>query len=127
MTREQRDSFIRLVAELDPVQFRHGDCIGADSDAHDIITRYGNDTYIIIHPPKNERYRAFKDGNIILEAKRYLERNKDIVDLSDVLVSCPKTAENKMSGGTGFTIRYALSHACPVIIILPDGTLERYD
>jgi len=80
MTQEQKESFkniCELAASLEIFcQFHHGDCIGADADAHDIAEKYMD---IVIHPPLNNSKRAFKNSNKILEPKEYLTRNKDIV------------------------------------------------
>jgi hypothetical protein len=97
---------------------RHGDCIGADTDFHNICIElskdYPNKINIYIHPPINKKYRAYNnlDNNynniFILPEKEYLERNKDIVNNSDILLAAPedKNIESTRSG-TWFTIRYA--------------------
>ena len=52
--------------------FRHGDCIGADEDLHDLLMLAGLD--IIKHPPINPVKRAFCFGGLELEPKEYIER-----------------------------------------------------
>ena len=56
------------------------------------------------------------------EPRQYHERNRNIVDATDILVATPK--ENKgdiYRGGTWYTINYAVSKGKPVYIIWPDG------
>lgn len=86
-------------------EFHHGDCIGADAEAHD-IAKYWADG-IVIHPPIDESRRAFKKGNVILPQKPFLKRNQDIVDACDILIACPKTHMEELRSGTWATIRYA--------------------
>lgn len=103
-------------------EFHHGDCIGADKEAHDIVVEYLG-CGIVIHPPENNVKRAFcKSGNIlkICDQKEYLARNRDIVDQTDILVACPKGPEERRSG-TWSTVRYAKKVGRRVIIIMPDG------
>ena len=101
---------------------RHGDCIGADSDFHDISKLY--DKKVIIHPPKNKTKRAFKRGDVILEPDEYLKRNHDIVDACNILLATPKENEEVIRSGTWATIRYGKKSKKMVIIIFPDGKVD---
>ena len=85
-------------------EFHHGDCVGADAEAHDIARCEG--CRIVIHPPDNDKYRAFCIGTREELEKPYLERNHDIVDACDLLVATPDGPEAQRSG-TWATIRYA--------------------
>lgn len=83
----------------------HGDCIGADSDFHDILRAYYPDKWkIVIHPPEKNALRAFKLGDIIYPQKPYLKRNRDIVDACNVFLGFPK--DKQEVGGTWSTINY---------------------
>ena len=86
-------------------EFHHGDCVGADAEAHDIakLRRYKT----IAHPPTIENKRAFKAADIILEAKKYLDRNQDIAEVCDVLIAAPLTDKEVLRSGTWSTIRKA--------------------
>lgn len=106
MSDKQKRAFIAFVKENKPSEFHHGDCIGADSEAHDIVEHYSPNTKIIIHPPKDAKKRAFKSGEEVLNERDYLDRNKDIVDHTDILVATPKGKE-ELRSGTWSTIRYA--------------------
>jgi hypothetical protein len=100
----------------------HGDCINADSDAHDLAVLADMD--IVIHPPSNPSTRAFKStGNIvaILPEMPYLDRNKAIVDSTVRLIAVPDGPEHIRSG-TWSTVRYARKRGKPVTIVWPDGS-----
>jgi len=106
--------------------FHHGDCVGADAEAHDIVHRTTN-AYIYIHPPTNDAYQAHKIGNFNHPPKPYLERNHDIVDESNILIATPGQMQEKLRSGTWATIRYAKyakKVMIPIIFIWPNGTVN---
>ncbi len=97
--------------------FHHGDCIGADAEAHNIAVALGY--RIIIHPPLNESKRAFcKGADMTVPALPYLERNKIIVNATTSLVAAPKGPE-ELRSGTWSTVRYAKRIGRPVTIFMP--------
>lgn len=103
-------------------EVHHGDCIGADSDFHDISNKFN--FKIIIHPPKNPYKRAFKKSDTILKEYDYLDRNKHIVDSCDILLATPKEKMEVLRSGTWSTIRYAKKNKKRIIIVYPDGSVE---
>ena len=109
----------------DITEFHHGDCVGADAQAHNLIDGMGLHDRIVIHPPTNSSRVAFKPSLKILEPKPYLERNHDIVDACDVLLACPSSMVEQRRSGTWATIRYAKKVGKSYMIIYPDGT-SRY-
>lgn len=106
-------------------EVHHGDCIGADAMFHNICTNLNIKT--IIHPPDNNKMRMFCQGNVILSAKKYLTRNRDIVNGTDILIAFPSSKEEILRSGTWSTIRYAKKVNKKVIIIYPNGELENYN
>jgi hypothetical protein len=95
-----------------------------DSEAHTNCLSLCPNTRIHIHPPKDDRYRAYRKSEYIAEPKPYLERNRDIVMRSDVLVAIPKTDKEDLRSGTWATVRYAqYEQQIPVMIIRPDGNI----
>ena len=127
MTIPQELSFKEYLLKISISEFHHGDCVGSDLEAHNIINKDFN-CDIIIHPPKNNKFRAFcyKEDNSkhkILEEKEYLDRNNDIVDNCDILVAIPDTKYQEFRSGTWSTIRYGLKQGKKVIIINPDGEI----
>lgn len=103
-------------------EFHHGDCIGADTDFHKIVTETYNK--IIIHPPINSSKRSFCNGDIILECKEYLVRNHDIVDSTDVLFVAPSGMNEELRSGTWATYRYAMKKEKAIFIFFPNGKVE---
>jgi hypothetical protein len=105
----------------------HGDCIGADKD-FDTIAKELN-LIRFSHPANNtENKRANCDAEKTYPSKPALERNKDIVNTTDMLLATPGQNKEILRSGTWATIRYALktySPAYSVYIIYPNGNLER--
>jgi hypothetical protein len=128
MTEKQKTTFEELIrkvsARKDAVCFHHGDCVGADYEAANIVHNLGIPNLIVCHPPINEKSRAFFAFNTIInQAKEYLVRNKDIVNESEVLIGCPKEFKEVRRSGTWSTIRYALKMGKRVYVIYPDGSV----
>lgn len=123
MTLHQERELRLLIHRLDIIEFHHGDCVGVDSEAHDIVLDLFPDAQITIHPPTDPKYRAWRHGNTILEPLPYLERNRKIVDSVDLMVGVPDGPERKRSG-TWSTIRYTKSRQIPLRIVHPDGDLQ---
>ena len=105
--------------------FCHGDCIGADAQAHDIANSLH--WKIKIYPPENSKYRAFKEARTIYRPRHYLERNKIIVDKTSRLIVCPNENEEILRSGTWSTFRYAKSLFKKIIVLLPDGNILLYN
>jgi hypothetical protein len=127
MTEAQKESFRELLIWFkehtppwDKPELHHGDCVGADEEAHKIAKDL--DYRVIVHPPINESARAFCLGDKILEQKEYIDRNHDIVDVSDYLIGAPSSSREQVRSGTWATMRYsAKNYPDNLIIIQPDG------
>jgi len=124
MTSEQRKAVKLLLKTTHPLMVHHGGCHGADSEfdvlAHDLGIP------IVVHPgDNNQRFKFTKKKNrIVCHVSPYLERNREMVNLSSVLIAAPKTRNEEPRGGTWFTIRYARKVFTPTIYtIYPDGTV----
>lgn len=107
---------------LNAFEFHHGDCIGADAQAHRIVM--STHAEIVIHPPKNNSKRAYCKSSNILPEKEYLERNRDIVDWSDIIIATPFEDKEILRSGTWSTVRYAKANNKFVYLILPNGKIE---
>jgi hypothetical protein len=120
MTAKQRESLANLLRHYYDTngarEFHHGDCIGADAEAHEVAVAIGY--RIVIHPPTNPYKRAFKSGTV-RPAKTYLDRNHDIVDESDVMVATPKSTVEELRSGTWATIRYTRKSGKHLHILAP--------
>lgn len=123
MAAQQQEAVRRLVSHTYD-EAHHGDCVGSDEMFHDIATDAGIRT--VIHPPSLSGLRAWCEGDEVLAAKPYLDRNRDIVDACDLLVATPAEPEEQSRGGTWYTIRYARTLGKPVVIVWPNGEIS-YD
>lgn len=103
--------------------FHHGDCVGADQDAHEVADEMN--FWTICHPPIVEEYRAFTENQETRPTKDYLDRNQDIVDESNILVATPRKFRESRRSGTWATVRRARKKPIPIIIIWPDGNIEK--
>jgi hypothetical protein len=123
MTLEQSYRLYHLLCET-PTEtvLHHGDCEGADSQAHGIALDAAIPS--IVHPPADDRLRAYCAEYLELrEPKPYHDRNRDIVDETEYLIATPAEREEQDKGGTWYTVRYARANDRSVTIIWPDGTL----
>ena len=119
MNDRQKIRFRSLMLHLCPLALNHGDCVGVDSEVHEIAVGMGIDVYL--HPPINPKLRAFCQGYMSSEEpKEYFERNRCIVSSSGVIIGVPSTDYDTGRGGTWYTINYALSKGLPVAIVYPD-------
>lgn len=122
MTREQVSALNALLPIADPSsEFHHGDCLGADAEAHDIATGCGCRT--VSHPPIKDALRAFKKADEYRDPKSYFARNRDIVEETDYLIAAPKEFAEQVKGGTWYTVRFARENDKRVLIIRPDGAI----
>lgn len=102
-------------------EFHHGDCIGADFDAATIVWSVERYIEIVSHPPLSQFYRAWAPAHRSMPAKPYLDRNRDIVDATDILIATPGENEEQVRSGTWSTVRYARSVGKPVHILGVEG------
>jgi hypothetical protein len=94
----------------------HGDCKGADAEAHAIAVELGWD--IIIHPPVKRIMRAYcGDGAIILPPMDYLARDEEIVRVSNFIFAAPKSDTEERRSGTWYTVRHARKLGKRVILL----------
>jgi hypothetical protein len=100
------------------INFHHGDCHGADAQAHDIAIEH--QARIYLHPSNLMGQRAFCEPyHILYEQKQPIARNHDIVDACRELIACPKADAEELRSGTWATIRYARKVGRRVILIYP--------
>ena len=124
MTGNQEEVFLGLMEQFMLGCFVHGDCVGADEDAHSIVKNLG--TYkICLRPCDIDSQRAFCEGAFKIESTEPpLLRNKKIVDDVTLLIACPCGFKEQLRSGTWATIRYAKKIGRKVIIIWPDGCVD---
>lgn len=124
MTYKQAATFTGLLTLTPMVEFHHGDCVGADEQAHNLVIAHGG-IFIISHPPDNDKHRAHCDDvTYQFQPLPYLDRNRAMVDLCDLLIATPGQKEEILRSGTWATIRYARVLGRRVVMVYPDGSWE---
>jgi len=121
MTEKQKNKVRDLFILLAATEFHHGDCIGADAHAHDIF-KCCRKQRIVLHPPTIPDKRAFCSAHHSLPPLPYLDRNKEIVLSTDLLIATPGEPDEQLRSGTWSTIRFARKQGRPLYIVLPDGS-----
>lgn len=122
MTPAQLKTVRRLFEELRLHVLHHGDCVGADEQAHQEAKAL--DAWVVIHPPDKEDFRAHCKGDDTRPPAPYLKRNLEIAQARDGLVAAPRTPIETLRSGTWATVRYARAYGRPVWIVLPDGSVR---
>ena len=122
MSSNQIKEFEKLFKSKDFEEFHHGVCIGSDKQAHDHITSIKNEknAKTVGHPPKYKKFMAECECDYVMKPYDYLQRNKNIVDETDVMVATPDTKE-RVRSGTWSTIRYARKQGKKIYIIHKNG------
>jgi len=128
MTEYQKAALRKLLSlavndsiEPQTVVFHHGDCKGADAEAHEIALELGCE--VIIHPPVKRMMRAYCQGaRENLPFKDYLERDRCIVDSTIGMIAAPKSNKEERRSGTWYTVRYARKMNKTVILLSRDKT-----
>lgn len=129
MSDAQKNSFLKLIKEKNFTDFHHGDCIGSDEQAHNIVEEYcasnksKEKIKIHVHPPKYKKYRANCQADIEYIPDDYLERNHNIVDTTDLLIATPDIQETLRSG-TWATVRYAREKNKRIYVIRKNGDIS---
>ncbi len=122
----QERQFREIIEAFIPTEFHHGDCVGADKRAHDVIWEIRNYKYpymkIIIHPPDKDIHRAFCRidvirGDDLMGELPYLLRNENIVSATDLLIAVPLEQVEQKRSGTWHTVRKAREQHKPIIFL----------
>lgn len=123
ITDNQKEEIIKILDKYNNLIVSHGDCVGSDTDFHNICVNYKNihpkkNIKIVIYPPNYPKFRAFNKGDLIMNEKPYLERNLDIVKNSSILIACPiDKNKEELRSGTWSTIRKARKHNLEIYIL----------
>ena len=104
----------KLLAEGPWKVLHHGDCVGCDVTAHGFARELG--LAVVVHPPESSVLRARLASTQVVPPLPYLDRNRAIVMSADHVIATPRSVAER-SGGTWYTIRYAVRHGKPVSVI----------
>lgn len=122
ITHQQKEAVIWCLLEAS--QFHHGDCIGADEQAQALARNLSVDCYA--YPGLMDRYWAKTEGNLVVcDRQPELERDRKIAAVCDQLLACPATYTEEARSGTWATCRYGHAAGKPVIVVYPDGTVDK--
>lgn len=119
MTLAQKLALEEIVSQynMSDTTFHHGGCHGADCEAHNIAALY---TARIVHPGGvTGQWAERTDYGELRKSLSYLERNRNIVDETELLIAAPKSLIEEQRSGTWSTVRYARKVGKPVIILDP--------
>ena len=124
MTKSQYYAVWYLLETLGVTELHHGDCVGADAEAH--LLALARKIYIVIHAPVDETHRAFCAGaSEVREAKTHFARNRDIVDETQILIATPLLDVPQDHGGTWYTIGYGSKKGRQPYVVWPTGRVEQ--
>lgn len=123
ITSEQKNQIISILDKYDNLIVSHGDCVGSDTDFHNLCMNYRTEHQnkkikIHIYPPNNSKLRAFNQGDLIMDEKPYLQRNLNIIKNSSILIACPiDKNKEELRSGTWSTIRKARKLNLMIILL----------
>ena len=103
-------------------ELHHGDCLGVDVEVAAIAKEHG--WKIVCHPPVKTEMQGYFGGDETRDPKGYLERDRNIVDETELLLVVPLHTEWQPKGGTWYTHDYAVKQGKPVKIFWPDGRIS---
>lgn len=110
-------------------ELHHGDCVGADAEAHKLAIELG--LRVLIHPGvfangKANDKRAYCQGaQFVFAPMTMFARNREIVDDTNFLIALPRLMTEESEGGTWYTINYARKRPTVIFIIWPDGHVTK--
>jgi len=117
-----------LLVALGPLDItaHHGGCIGADLQFHHALLNAGVGT-INVYPSSSKEYAAKLPeapggiGVVLHPEKPPLERNRDIILASDLIVAAPFELDEQQRGGTWSTWRLANAKGKSTILVPPNA------
>lgn len=122
-----RTVLIKIHEQFGVDEFHHGDCVGADAEAHKIACELdGAGRIIHIHPPDNPTHRAYCENVCVKKVYEvygecsYIARNIDIVRSTDILIVSSKTVHEEVRSGTWATYRSAIRNGKTVVKLWPE-------
>lgn len=124
MSDSQCKAFAELLFTKGVTELHHGCCIGADAQAHALARRLK--IKIIGYPPLNSKFineTCLSDCDEVKEPQEYMQRNRNIVTSTELLVVGPDKPEYLRSG-TWSTKRFAAIIKKPFYVLpLEDNIL----
>lgn len=123
MTLPQRRSVREFLELMRPTELHHGQCVGADFDAHLICLELG--IPVILHPGSLPALTAECAGaRESHPPKAMLARNEDIVRASELLIAVPFRVNEVLRSGTWAAVRRARKLGRRIVLVHPCGGLR---
>ncbi len=97
----------------------HGGCVGSDEDFHKMCRHFRREVYLghsVLDPNDKSMRGNIKGANTVHEAEPYLKRNRNIVNICDVLLATPNDYSQR--GGTWYTINNARGRGKNIEVII---------
>jgi len=132
MSKRQSSLLEVILIRFGPLVLHHGDCIGADEEAHYLALEIGV-CKIVVHPPKIATAAAHcgldpsgllmphagaRNTRVVrLAPEDYLVRNRAIAKQTKFLIATPKSDQEERRSGTWATVRYARGCNKPILIL----------
>lgn len=117
MSDGQKEALAALLFRLGATELHHGDCVGADAQAHYTAMALG--LRVVLHPPSVPHFRAWCVADETRDTQDFLLRNKAIVNATDMLIAAPADPREHVRSGTWSTVRFARRQGKRVEIIFP--------
>ena len=122
-TDHQLLSIIEFLKTINSVsELHHGDCKGVDEQVAAIARALGYKT--VCHPPVSNYLRAYHPSDEFRPPLGYLQRDRNIVDETELLLVVPLHATRQAKSGTWYTHDYAVRTDKPVKLFLPETKHE---
>lgn len=124
MSPRQLEHFRRMIEALPMTMFLHGGCVGADTQAHDLV-REATCARVHVWPgvdaQGNAPHRGREDwgGAIVHPPRPYYARNRILVSMSDLLIVAPAEAIEQPTGGTWYTYKHGRREGTPELMLWP--------
>jgi hypothetical protein len=99
-------------------ELHHGDCAGVDSQVACAARHLG--WRLVCHPPISDYLRAYEPSDETREPLDYLERDRNIVDETELLIVVPLHNPIQKKGGTWYTYLYASKRKKKMQVFLPE-------
>ena len=109
---------IKFMESLGPNhELHHGDCKGVDVQVAAAARARG--WRIVCHPPKSTETQGHFGGDEVREPLGYLQRDRNIVDATELLLVVPLQNKWQPKGGTWYTHDYAVKKGKTVELFYP--------
>jgi hypothetical protein len=115
------DQLLRVISFMESLgtghELHHGDCTGVDIQIAAVAKQLG--WRIVCHPPRMTETQGYFGGDEVREPLGYLQRDRNIVDQTELLLVVPLQNKWQPKGGTWYTHDYAVKKGKTVEVFYP--------